>query len=74
LRIDEYHGLDEPTWPDYGEILVNGVRLFDFKPLAQNTSLKKRKDSVYVLREKIKIGEANFVTLRELKPSAQEQA
>lgn len=53
--MDEYHGLDEPTWPDYGELLVNGAKLYDFKPLALNTSLKKRKDSVLVLKEKINL-------------------
>jgi hypothetical protein len=51
--VDDNHGLDEPTWPDYGEILVNGTRVMDFKALAQNTSLKKRKDAVYVLKEKL---------------------
>jgi hypothetical protein len=34
LRVDDNHGLDEPTWPDYGEILVNGTRLWEFKALA----------------------------------------
>lgn len=69
LRVDENHGLDEITWPDYGEVLVNGAKLFEFKPLNQNTSLKKRKDSVLILREKLNSGLANYVTLKETRPS-----
>jgi hypothetical protein len=53
LRVDDNHGLDEPTWPDYGEVLTNGTKVQEFKPLTQNTSLKKRKDCIYTLKEKI---------------------
>ena len=53
LRFDDNHGLDDITWPDLGEIQINEQRIAEFKPLPQNSSLKKRKDDIFVLKEKI---------------------
>ena len=46
IRIDakECKTLYETTWPDLGEILINDKKYVDLKPLANNSSLKKRKD------------------------------
>lgn len=38
---------EEPTWPDIGELTLNGRRVFEFKPLQCNSSLKKRKDEKF---------------------------
>lgn len=37
----------EITWPDIGELIVNNMRVLEFKPLVLNSSLKKRKDEKY---------------------------
>lgn len=34
----------EPTWPHQGELQLNGRRELEFRPLAANSALKKRKD------------------------------
>lgn len=44
IRIDNKHGDEENTWPDVGELIFNGKRALEFKPLQVNSSLKKRKD------------------------------
>ena len=42
IRLEEKN--IEQTWPHQGELYVNSRRELEFKPLQQNSSLKKRKD------------------------------
>ena len=42
IRIEEKS--HEQTWPHQGELFLNSKRELEFKPLQQNSSLKKRKD------------------------------
>ncbi|KRX04649.1 Zinc finger, FYVE/PHD-type [Pseudocohnilembus persalinus] len=58
IRVDIKH-LYETTWPDFGEMKLNDQLLYDFKPLQMNSSLKKRKDEKYTIRDLqyLKMGE-----------------
>ncbi len=47
IRLDGKQGSEEPTWPDIGDIAINGKRMIEFKPLQNNSSLKKRKDEKF---------------------------
>lgn len=62
LRIDGKNS-EEISWPDYGELQLNGKKIGDFKPLAQNSSLKKRKDDKIKLDVMEKAN--NFITIKE---------
>lgn len=42
--------MDEPTWPDFGQLIINN-KLFKFDPLSINYSLKKRKDEIITITE-----------------------
>jgi E3 SUMO-protein ligase PIAS1 len=33
IKLDGKHGAEEPTWPDVGDLAVNGKRILEFKPL-----------------------------------------
>lgn len=33
IKLDGKCGAEEPTWPDIGELSVNGKRVHDFRPL-----------------------------------------
>ena len=40
----------EQTWPDAGDLYINGVRVRQFNPLVANSSLHKRKDEKFFTR------------------------
>lgn len=66
IRIDGTRNMYEPTWPDMGEIELNGSKLREFVPLQTNSSLKKRKDEKFTLRDvSIIIKGTNKFVLRE---------
>ena len=44
IRMDTKYSSEEITWPDMGELFLNGKRIAEFRPLPQNSCLKKRKD------------------------------
>ncbi|CAD8104004.1 unnamed protein product [Paramecium sonneborni] len=44
IRLDSPLSAQEITWPDLGEIQLNGQKIFDFIPLSQQSCLHKRKD------------------------------
>lgn len=48
IRIEEKS--HEQTWPHQGELLLNSKKELEFKPLQQNSSLKKRKDEKFFSR------------------------
>ncbi len=56
----------ETSWPDLGEMEMNDHKLLEFKPLQNNSSLKKRKDEKYYLRDPklINLG-PNFIVCKE---------
>jgi len=47
IKLDGKINSEEPTWPDIGELTLNGKKIFDFKPLQNNSALKKRKDEKF---------------------------
>lgn len=49
----------EQTWPHSGELILNQYKYLEFKPLQQNSSLKKRKDEKFFSRE-VKCGINHF--------------
>lgn len=49
IRLEEKS--HEQTWPHMGELIINQYRYLEFKPLQQNSSLKKRKDEKFFTRE-----------------------
>jgi len=51
IRIDGKYGAEEPTWPDVGDVWINEKRVLEFRPLQNNSSLKKRKDEKLTTRE-----------------------
>jgi len=51
VRLDGSKNMNETTWPDSGECVLNSHRLKEFTPLQQNSSLKKRKDEKLVLKD-----------------------
>lgn len=51
LKIDGEHFFEQ-TWPDKGEIGLNGKIIREFQPLARNSALKKRKDEKHRLQAK----------------------
>ncbi|CAD8063015.1 unnamed protein product [Paramecium primaurelia] len=67
LRIDGKDGLNEITWPDYGELQINGVKITEFKPLSINYRVMKRKDNSINITNYIKYNEQNQITLIEYK-------
>jgi hypothetical protein len=56
IRILKFDGINtyETTWPDKGSLKFNDVFLKEFKPLAVNSSIKKRKDEKLTIRENFK--------------------
>lgn len=64
LRLDEAGGDEQITWPDLGEVQLNGRRLLDFRPLHKNSSLKKRKDEKFTTKDYL---ENNTLILKEAK-------
>lgn len=44
IRIDGTKNIYETTWPDFGVMKLNNESVHEFKPLQNNSSLKKRKD------------------------------
>ena len=48
IRLDAKY-MNEITWPDFCEILINQQRVAEFKPLKSNSSLKKRKDEIQII-------------------------
>lgn len=61
LRIDG--GSEDVQWPDIGDLHFNSYRISEFKPLAQLSSLKKRKDETIQLEVTEKCN--NLLWLRE---------
>jgi E3 SUMO-protein ligase PIAS1 len=47
IKLDGKANAEEPTWPDIGELQLNGRKVFEFQPLQVNSSLKKRKDEKF---------------------------
>lgn len=64
IRINGGLGQEEITWPDVGDLTINGIMQKEFKPLARNCATKKRKDEKFVAKE-IKYETNNIVRLRE---------
>lgn len=66
VRLDGPHNYDT-TWPDLGELRINEKKILDFKPLAKNSSLKKRKDCSFLTNDFSLIRKGtNTVSLRIL--------
>lgn len=51
LRLDGTRNMHETTWPDIGDISVNGMKMKEFQPLMANSSLKKRKDERIIVKD-----------------------
>ncbi len=43
--------IGEQTWPDEYEIFMNNVEIYRDKSIKVNTSIKKRKDKIFVLKK-----------------------
>jgi len=50
----------EQCWPNTGEMRINYKKVMEFKPLQQNSSLKKRKDEKFFTNIDIKVGPNTF--------------
>ncbi|CAD8113012.1 unnamed protein product [Paramecium sonneborni] len=61
IKIDGQ--FEDISWPDFGDLQLNGKKIQDFKPLANNSSLKKRKDEKLILNTEL--GQSNLLTIRE---------
>ncbi|CAD8127578.1 unnamed protein product [Paramecium sonneborni] len=61
IKIDGQ--FEDICWPDLGDLQLNGKKIQDFKPLANNSCLKKRKDEKIMLN--IEQGQVNILTIRE---------
>lgn len=47
IKIDGQY--EDISWPDLGDLQLNGKKIQDFRPLANNSCLKKRKDEKLML-------------------------
>lgn len=45
IKIDGTNAADDITWPDIGDLMLNGRTVLSFIPMQANSSQKKRKDS-----------------------------
>ena len=64
----EGKSLYDQTWPDSGELFLNNKRVLDFKPLQNNSALKKRKDEKLFTREGLHAG-INLIKINLLRPA-----
>ncbi|EAR85477.2 MIZ zinc finger protein (macronuclear) [Tetrahymena thermophila SB210] len=66
IRIDGTKNMYETTWPDSGECSLNNQKLKEYQPLQQNSSLKKRKDEKYTLKDVSMIQKGlNLIQIKE---------
>ncbi|CAD8212742.1 unnamed protein product [Paramecium pentaurelia] len=70
IKIDGQY--EDISWPDLGDLQLNGKKLLDFRPLANNSSLKKRKDEKLMLN--LEYGQVNILTIRELNGTSEMKA
>ncbi|CAK83720.1 unnamed protein product (macronuclear) [Paramecium tetraurelia] len=61
IKIDGQY--EDISWPDLGDLQLNGKKIQEFRPLANNSCLKKRKDEKLMLN--IELGQVNLLTIRE---------
>ena len=54
VKIEGVKNNHEITWPDLGSLIINGKKVYDFKPLQINSALKKRKDDKFFFRDNLK--------------------
>lgn len=74
IRIEGKY-LYEITWPDLGELLFNEQKILEWKPLQNNSALKKRKDDKLPFRECQFIYKGrNRLTIREFQPSTEQRS
>ena len=60
--------LYDQAWPDSGELFLNNKRVLEFKPLQNNSALKKRKDEKFFTREGIHSG-INILKINFIRPA-----
>lgn len=74
IRIDGTCNMYETTWPDYGVMKMNGVTIKEFKPLLNNSSLKKRKDDTFTIKTSDNLREGvNYLTVNEYSANVNEK-
>ena len=73
MKFDGKDGLDEISWPDKGHLVFNKEYVASFKPITQNSSLKKRKDEKFTTNQKIYYNEKNEFILAEEKANNTEK-
>ena len=73
IRLDGKNNY-ELTWPDYGYVKLNENKIADFKPLINNSSLKRRKDEPKIVERRMlrSIGD-NFAQMTVMPPQLKEQ-
>lgn len=67
LKIDGKNN-NEHTWLDSGDLYLNNSKILDFKPLPNNSALKKRKDEKFFTRDNLLVG-INILKFNFIKPS-----
>lgn len=68
LRLDGKNGLDDTTWPDYGDLFINQYKIVSFQPLPINYSLKKRRDEPLNITKQVQFDQQNKLTIIETRP------
>ena len=63
IRLEDKN--HEQCWPNSGELILNQQKQAEFKPLQQNSSLKKRKDEKFFTKE-VHLGN-NYLYLKMMK-------
>jgi E3 SUMO-protein ligase PIAS1 len=72
IRIDGKNGAEEPTWPDVGDLFLNGRKIFEFKPIQNNSALKKRKDEKIIAKD-VNYYAHNTIQIRESVPTNEQK-
>jgi hypothetical protein len=72
IKLDGINS-DEMTWPDIGELTLNGKQLCVFKPLRKNSSLRKRKDIIFSTTELLR-NSVNTIIIHEATPTPEEKS
>lgn len=67
LKIDGKNN-NEHAWLDSGDLYLNNSKILDFKPLPNNSALKKRKDEKFFTRDNLLAG-INILKFNFIKPS-----
>lgn len=57
--------MNDITWIDHGEMVLNDWKVMEFKPLQNNSSLVKRKDEKFFIHDTQYLKSENIIQLKD---------